>query len=175
MKRELRTLPELRMAQKGTCSDGHRQLCVQDDLRPVPVRGRRELGERLGYYERRLVDGSLGYFMRRADDCLQAAIATCLEVPPMIVPDLRVDQNRTAGMDPEEITQASVAAMCRWAEVIGVQIMVHPSPPTSAQRWIGVLPRSGLFNDHCLVLSGRTVVHDPMVGGWGISLGEELH
>ncbi len=170
MKRDLRILPELRLAQKGTCSDGHRLLCNEERLRSVPVRGRRELGYKLGYYERRLEDGSgVGYVMRRADDCLQAAIATCLGIPPMMVPDLRVDENQKVGVDPEEITRTSVLAMCRWAEAIGVQIMVHPTPPTSTRRWIGVLPRSGLFNDHCLVLSGRTIIHDPMVGGWGIS------
>ena len=42
MKRDLRILPELRLAQKGTCSDGHRLLCNEERLRSVPVRGRRE-------------------------------------------------------------------------------------------------------------------------------------
>src|SRR5579862_7033844 len=43
-------------------------------VRPVAVRGSAAYGLQLGYFEARLRDGSTGYFQRRTDDCMQAAL-----------------------------------------------------------------------------------------------------
>ena len=129
---------------------------------PVAVRGSRALGAKLGYYEMKLRDGTLGYSMRRADDCFQAAIATYLQVPPHEVPDLHLDELLVAGKDPEEITRSAWQTMLRWADQSGLIILTHTEPPTTKKRWIGIVTNSGIFGDHCLVLNRREILHNPM-------------
>ena len=40
--------------------------------------------------------------------------------------------------------------------------MVHETVPVEADRWIGVVPMPGRFNDHCLVMSGSELLFDPI-------------
>jgi hypothetical protein len=152
----------------------------------VPGRGlSRDEGHRLGYYQTVLRDGTLGYSARRMDDCLQAALATCVQAPSPTVPDPRLDERLIAGEDPEEIARSSWLAMVRWAARCGLTITIHPSPPTSERRWIGVVPAAGVFNDHCLVMNRSEILfdpmslrrnhsqHDPSEIDWGITLTKE--
>jgi hypothetical protein len=121
-----------------------------------------ELGATLGYYETDLRDGTLGYSMRRADDCFQACIATCLQVPSPNVPDVRLDAKLAAGKDPEEIGRFAWGTMIQWSARRGLTVVIHPRPPTSERRWIGVVPDRGTFNGHCLVMCKSEVLHNPM-------------
>lgn len=129
---------------------------------PVAVNGSRELGARAGYFQTDLRDGTPGYYMRRADDCLQIAIATCAQIPPQKVPDLRLDVHVLAGRDPEEITLRAWETLTKWADRLGLSIVIHPKPPVTHRRWIGVVAQPGLFNDHCLVMHRRDRLHDPV-------------
>jgi hypothetical protein len=155
--------------ENGTGSPGERMLAfvqrypseaakVRRQVLPVvPVNGSRSKGLAAGYFMTRLRDGSVGYFQRRLDDCLQAAIASHVQVAPHQVPDLHLDQLLLAGKDPEEIRHIGREKLRRWTEKHGVTIMLHSSPPTSARRWIGVVPAAGGEGsfDHCLIMSGR--------------------
>jgi len=133
-------------------------------LQPVRIGGRREMGSRSGYFQTKLRDGSLGYFQRRFDDCLQAAIATCLQIPPHKVPDLHIEDQLAAGKEPDDVKQANREKMRRWLDGHGVTIVYHPTHlPTSGGRWIGVVrdTYSGYFADHCMVMSGHDALFDP--------------
>ena len=61
-------------------------------LRPVPIARSVARGVNAGYYMTPLRDGSSGYLQRRPDDCLQAALASCLQIPPHKIPDLHLDE-----------------------------------------------------------------------------------
>jgi hypothetical protein len=67
-------------------------------MTPVRVNGSRDAGLRAGYFQMRLRDGTVGDFYRRTDDCVQAAIATLLPVPPWLMPDLRVSEQLRQGL-----------------------------------------------------------------------------
>jgi len=136
----------------------------QARLQPVAVKGSPARGRRDGYFMTRLRDGSTGYLQRRVDDCLQAAIATLLQVPPYLVPDLHLDDQVAAGLDVEEIERATSDKLVRWMDQRAVTIMIHPVPPTTARRWIGIAPTTGEpFSDHCLIMSKTTCLFDPSV------------
>jgi len=71
------------------------------DWPPALANLRRELGlapvpsAPFGYFQAPLRDGTTGYFQRRTDDCLQAAIASCCQIPPHLVPDLHLHSSWT--------------------------------------------------------------------------------
>jgi hypothetical protein len=113
--------------------------------------------------KRRLADGSVGYFIRlpRRDDCWAAAIATCLQVPIDEVPDARLDERVKAGEDPEEVNCSAWQQMNRWLEGRGLRMIIHRKVPAPRRRWVGVVPVSGQFNDHCLVMAHDTLLFDP--------------
>ncbi|HWF31181.1 MAG TPA: hypothetical protein VG188_01345 [Solirubrobacteraceae bacterium] len=132
----------------------HREM----HLLPVPIGGSTDKGSRAGYYAMRLRDGSLGYVQRRADDCLQAAIASCLQIPMHQVPDLQVNRQLDAGKEAEEINRGVDELMARWLASQGVQLVVHSGHLPTMGRWIGVVRgpvREEFANDHCLLMSGR--------------------
>jgi hypothetical protein len=122
---------------------------------PVP-------GARRGYFQTPLRDGTTGYFMRRADDCLQIAIATLAQIPPHKVPDSQIDRQVLDGRDPEEIMRGVDQAFIRWSDKLGMTIVIHAKPPVTERRWIGVVPVEGQFNDHCLVMERGERLHDPI-------------
>ena len=132
----------------------------QARLRPILVNGNRLFGLKAGYFETTLRDGTLGYFQRRTDDCVQAAIATLLQMSPHEVPDLHFDKQVREGREPEEIKQAVEQRFEEWTAKHGLTIMVHTTPPRSAKRWIGIVTTGVLFNDHCLVMSGPDCLWD---------------
>lgn len=148
---------------------------------PVEIGGSREEGAKLGYFQTALTDGTTGFYQRRADDCVQAALASCVQIPPHQVPDLRLDDRLAAGTDPEEIARSSWAKLERWADSNGLTVTVHPTPPTSARRWIGVIERSSggdPFNDHCLVMEHSVCRFDPAAcpgAGGERTIGQRVH
>ncbi len=128
---------------------------------PVPLDGDRNYGWRTGYFQAELRDGTRGYFQRRVDDCLQAAIASCAQIPMPLVPDLQIDRQRALGREPEEIERVITQKLIAWTEANGLTIMFHPTVPTTG-RWIGVVPdERGPYLDHCLLMNGRDVLFDP--------------
>lgn len=112
---------------------------------------------------RRLADGTLGYWVEknRADDCLRAALATCLQVAPEDVPDPRLDDRRDQGWSVERVEFYAREELAEWLDGRGLRKVVHRRPPTWRRRWIGVICRSGVFSDHCLVMSRGELLHDP--------------
>ncbi len=56
-----------------------RKYRLQLNTHSVPISGKPGRGRKLGYFQKRLQDGSVGYHMRRIDDCFQAAVASCLQ------------------------------------------------------------------------------------------------
>jgi hypothetical protein len=128
----------------------------------VRVNGSREAGLRAGLFQTPLADGTTGYYMHRNDDCLQAALASLLQVPPHKVPRVPVDEMLAAGRDPEEIAGIFWGTLAHWTEAQGATIMLHPNPPRTERRWIGVVGQPGIFNDHCLLMARGTLLFDPM-------------
>jgi hypothetical protein len=137
-----------------------RQVYRPFGLMPVPVNGSTAKGLKAGYFMTRLRDGTQGYLQRRTDDCLQAAIASCLQIPPHQVPDLQMERQLAAGMDPEEMERGIREKMGRWMDKHGVTVMYHASPPTSERRWIGVVREDDVYSDHCLLMNGRDCLFD---------------
>lgn len=117
----------------------------------------------------RLRDGTIGYFMRREDDCFRAALATVLEVPMLEVPDWDIDVRLAAGESPDEIRASGRQALFEWLEQRNLRIVWHPTPEhrrgepvaVSLPRWIGVAGGVGEFGDHCYVMAGGELLHDP--------------
>ena len=112
-----------------------------------------------------LSDGTLGYYMRRPDDCLAAAIATVLQVPLTDVPDPRLDEQVRAGRDPDEISRTTAEKLERWLHARGLRLVVHHRVPVNRARWIGVVVIDEMppFCDHCLVMARGRLLHDPTV------------
>jgi len=139
-----------------------RKYCLALNTTPVPINGNRMKGKKLGYFQKRLRDGTLGFHTRRTDDCFQAAVASCLQVQPHLVPDLRIIDELAGGKDPEQVQQEGWQKMSLWAETQGARLVVHPLPPVTARRWIGVSFDLAMFQGHCLVMSKRDALFDPM-------------
>lgn len=105
--------------------------------------------------QERLNDGTIGYTMIRHDDCLRAAVATALQVPPAEIPDPRIEQRLLAGEEPDSTADHVWTILAAWLAGRGLQIvrhevtiiskdaeMVEPTNPPLAdadQRWIGVV------------------------------------
>jgi hypothetical protein len=117
------------------------------------------LGE--GYFATPVRGVGRGYLQRRADDCLQVSLATLAQIRPQQVPDLGIDRMRMAGIEPEEIERRTTEALEQWQMRNGVWIAIHPTPPWSAKLWIGVVPSTAEYSDHCLLMRGHDVVFDP--------------
>jgi hypothetical protein len=116
--------------------------------------------DRFPFYMTELRDGTVGFLQRRVDDCFQAAIASCAQVSPYLVPDLKMQQQTAAGKDPEQVVSAALAKLDGWMDENGVAIRFHASPPWSARRWIGVIRDPRPMSDHCLLMSGRVCLFD---------------
>ena len=116
-----------------------------------------------GYFQTRLRDGSLGYYQRRFDDCLQAAIASCLQMPPHRVPDLELLSRLSLGDEFEQVDRLAMTVMDHWFERLGLTFTRHAHLPKTG-RWIGVTHGPpGSFDAHCLLMSGKDVLFDPYI------------
>lgn len=158
---------------------GYREM----GLEPVPVAGSTARGRRHSYYQATLPDGTVGYVQRRADDCLQAAVATLLQVPVHEVPDAQISRRIREGDDPEGVFMDTAVELDRWAAGAGGRFMVHPARLPRRGRWIGVVPApAGDVDvsaiDHCVVLDGRDVVWETakplglLTHEWGHTAGD---
>jgi hypothetical protein len=132
----------------------------QANLRPSPVNGDRALGRRMGYFECVLSDGTLGYFQRRVDDCLQASVATLVQLPMCDIPDIHLDRQIREGKDLAAIQQNLTRDYEDWSQRHGYTITTHTSPTRTAERWIGVIETGIEWNDHCLVMSKSECIWD---------------
>lgn len=106
-------------------------------------------------------DVERGWLMSRLDQCLQAATATCLQIPMVEVPDARIDERIEAGENPERLDTDSWDEFCEWAASRGYSVVVHATLPTHLRRWIGVCALDGLFRSHCLVMEYDRIRFDP--------------
>jgi hypothetical protein len=114
-----------------------------------------------GWFQSTLRDGSLGYFQRRFDDCLQAAIASSCQIPPHRVPDLGLLGHLSSGLEFELVNRAARESMDQWFERAGLTFRRHAILPKTG-RWIGVTyGPPGSFEGHCLLMSGKDVLFDP--------------
>jgi hypothetical protein len=107
----------------------------------------------------RLRDGTTGFYTRRSDDCLMAAIATVLQAAD--APDLRIDARLGAGASPRELDREVRREVEQWLAGRGWRMVVHPRAPGDMERYIGVVPIGGWFQSHCLVLCRGELLHDP--------------
>src|SRR5690348_12893106 len=84
-------------------------------------------------------NGEVGFHMprERLDCCLQAAIATVLQVSIDEVPDAQLSERIAAGEDPEAIARDACEQLERWARGRGLRILVHRKFPVPRRRWIG--------------------------------------
>jgi hypothetical protein len=112
----------------------------------------------------RLPDGTLGYPVRapRSDDCMAAALATCLQVPIDEVPDPRLDERLEAGEPVDEINESASQELLNWLADRGLERVLHSTMPVAQKRWIGIVPMPGTFNNHCLVMAGNDLLFDPV-------------
>jgi hypothetical protein len=120
----------------------------------------------------RLEDGTTGWCMSpvRMDDCLRPSIATVLQVPVEQVPDPQLDERLARGEAPEQINRAGWDRLEGWLAGRGLRLAVHHDElPVARDRWIGVVRGQAPvgdelpFMDHCLVMSRRRVLLNPMV------------
>jgi hypothetical protein len=126
--------------------------------------GRPQPGDEIGY----------GMDPYRTDDCFQAAIATCTQIPIEQVPDLQLDKRLSEGTSPEEISRASWDRIDWWAVKRRLRLTYFDHVPVPRERWIGVIEYRGPvptehhasggnhgFTDHCLVMCHDRLVFDP--------------
>jgi hypothetical protein len=111
----------------------------------------------------RLPDRSTGYAMRRTDDCLQAAVATCLEIPMSDVPDSHIDDMLARGASVAAVDRAAWEQLTAWLASRGLAPVEHDKPPTHLKRWIGIVPAAQAFQSHSLVMAGTKILFDPAV------------
>jgi hypothetical protein len=134
------------------------------DLYPVEIDGSPSRGLKQGYFKTPLRDGTLGYLQRRTDDCVQAVIASLLQMPPYLVPDPHVEELRAVGREDEEIDRVVDQKFAEWTADYGLTLTFHATPPTWAKRWIGMITADNpddTYSNHTLLMTGRDVLFDP--------------
>lgn len=139
-------------------------LAAGGGITGVPIGGSPARGAKAGYFMMRTFDGAPAYFMRRNDDCLQAAVATVLSIAPHKIPLPAINAMIYAGRDVEEVGNVFDAQFDQWADRQGIRIAVHPTastvhPPTRG-KWVAVAPNAR--TTHCLICLGGQVIHDPL-------------
>lgn len=114
----------------------------------------------------RLEDGRVAWYQARADDCLRPALATLLQVLPEDLPDPEIDKCLANGMDPEDVNRLAHSELQAYLAGYGLRAVFHSSPPADRHCWIGISPGDGRsrFGDHCVVMDGEDIVHDPAEG-----------
>lgn len=108
-----------------------------------------------------LRDGrSVGYFQRRTDDCLQAALASLCQMPPSQVVDLSLESMIAAGRTSEEIEYHADVLLDQWQQTHGLEMRLRSVLPKTGW-WIGVTYSGEAYSDHCLLMRDREVMFDP--------------
>src|SRR5450755_2251684 len=111
----------------------------------------------------RLSDGTVGWHMRRVDDCQAAALASLLQVPLSEIPDARLDERLARGESVEHVDKTAGAQMLKWLDGRGLKLIRHGRPPTHLPRWLGIVPNPAPFQGHCLIMARDRVLFDPSV------------
>ena len=88
----------------------------------------------------RLPDGTIGYYMRRADDCWRSAVATTLQVAPDGMPDSHTADRLRQGEPLADIEASAGREWDRWFADRSLGWVVHKCVPVDAERWIGIVP-----------------------------------
>lgn len=133
-------------------------------LYPVEIDGSPTRGLKMGYFKTPLSDGTVGYLQRRTDDCVPAALASLLQMPPHLVPYPCVEQMRDQGRDDEEIDRSVDDDFARWTAEYGLTIKFHAALPTWSNRWVGMMASPNPddeYSSHTLLMSGRDCLFDP--------------
>jgi hypothetical protein len=138
-----------------------RELRTAYSLPVVPIKGSRPRGLRAGYFWTPLPDGTKGFLQRRVDDCVQMALATLTQIPPWQVPDAHIDERMFAGDDPDDINRDMWLKLGQWSDARGFDIKVHAVKPGTLERWIGVIPRPGAFQSHCVLMQRGACIFEP--------------
>jgi hypothetical protein len=148
-----------------TISNLRRQAIGFGGLAPVPVNGSVKQGMKQGFYRVPLREGGFGYLQRGLDDCLQAGVASLLQISPIKAPDVKLFE-LLATMKPDEVGEVVVERLSAWQCKAGVQITIDTEPPWDEERWVGVVVGEDL--GHCLLMNGATPVFDCGIGlpGW---------
>jgi hypothetical protein len=138
-------------------------IAAADAIRPPSV-GRRP-GRPVATFtpatEVQLPDGTVGYCLRRQDDCLVAALATLLQIDYDELPDTNIDERLALGQPPEDVQEAAAGLLERWLAWRGLKLELHTELPPPADRWIGIVPVPGWFQSHALVMAGDQILFDP--------------
>jgi hypothetical protein len=111
----------------------------------------------------RLDDGRTGFYQRRADDCMRAALATLMQVPIWEIPDPRLDERLAAGEDPDDIDRNAGAELEHFLAGYGLKLVKHSHVPLEGD-WIGVSRGDGPFGDHTVIMRDDKVAFDPAEG-----------
>lgn len=82
-------------------------------------------------------DGCVGWYQRRQDDCLRAAVATCTQTPYEDVPDWTTKP----GTHADEL--CGWVALSEWAVSIGRRLEFHNGLPPDADSYVTVSPDLG--------------------------------
>jgi hypothetical protein len=138
----------------------YKALGKQSRLFPVALNGSTRRGFDQGYFMTPLRDGTFGYLQRRSDDCLQAAIASLLQMAPHQIPDLQMNRTMLRVQDIDEVFALSGEKMHHWTQENGVTLRYHARPLPSAKRWIGVVDVENSLH-HCLLMAGPDFLFDP--------------
>lgn len=168
-----------RAARERKRAAGPSRLAPQD-LAPADVAARQKLHE-IGLARLRAVidgptddsdsttleDGTIGYYMRRGDDCWPAALATVLQTPLGELPDLNLDQRVELGQNPADISISAWVEIEDWLATRNLRMQLHRRLPITRHRWIGIVPVSGDFQSHCLVMTRAQKLFDPAERIWG--------
>jgi hypothetical protein len=109
-----------------------------------------------------LPDGTVGYYIRRGDDCMAAALATLIQVPLDEVPNARLVDRASAGEGREQTSRSAWEELERFAASRGLRFEIHDPPPWRRARWVGVIPGGLLPHDgHALLMCRKRIVFDP--------------
>jgi hypothetical protein len=92
-------------------------------------------------------------------DCLQAAIATAVQIPYEQVP---VTAPTGAGGQGEWLRVYS--RLWEWSAALGFAMAFHTDPPFSETPWVGVTPRGEDGYRHTIVIANGILYFDPASG-----------
>jgi hypothetical protein len=98
----------------------------------------------------------------RPSDSLRCAVATAVQCPSLTaVPGGQYADLVLGGMPPVLAAVQVYCDLAAWLARKGIRLVTHASPPWDRELWVGlgVTPLSRVAR--AVVLSGRTIVHDP--------------
>lgn len=162
--RAVRFLDEHAEAERADMMVAAQSVLPEAECGAVVDRAIRYHALRVGLRCTTLEDGTTGWYQRRGDDCWAAAVATCLQVDYDEVPDDRYDEHFVLGVPLDAIEADSAALWDEWLTQRGIRMFVWDTKKLRRlrpERWIGIVAAVGW--NHCLVMSGREILFDPVM------------